>query len=48
MINEDLWTHIVEMKNKAIYLLVKLNSEDAKKLADAAKAIYDTYWEEFQ
>ena len=48
MINEDVWIHIVEMKNKAYYLLTKLNSDDAKTLAEAAEVIYDTYKEEFQ
>lgn len=47
MINEDIWTHIVEMKNKAYYLLAKLDSDDAHKLADTADAIYNTYKEEF-
>ena len=47
MINEDIWIHIVEMKRKAYYLLAKLGSEDAKKLAEAADAIYSAYKEEF-
>ena len=48
MISEDVWVHIVEMKNKAYYLLAKLNSEDAKTLAEAAEVIYNTYKEDFQ
>ena len=47
MINEDIWIHIVEMRRKAYYLVAKLESEDAKKLAEAAEAIYETYKEEF-
>lgn len=46
MIDEDVWVHIVEMRNKAHYLVVKLNaSDDACKLASAADAIYYKYKE---
>lgn len=48
MINEDAWVHIVELRNKALYLLAKLQTDDAKTLAEAAEVIYDTYKEEFQ
>ena len=45
MINEDVWVHILETRNKAHYLLAKFNDEDAKNLVEAVDVIYYKYKE---